>query len=181
MTRSDHADRIVGETQHVQLLDRDGWSFVRRNSGTGVVCIVAETNDDQIVLVEQPRPPVGRQVIELPAGLVGDLDHQPSESVREAAERELAEETGYEADHYERLIEIASCPGLTDETVTLYLARGLRRIGPGGGDATEEITVHVIPLAQVDDWLRQQADAGKLIDARVYGGLYLLQQYRGQG
>ena len=60
----------IAETKHLRLVERDGWSYVERVNASGVVCIVACTDEGKIVLVEQYRPPVGRNVIELPAGLI---------------------------------------------------------------------------------------------------------------
>jgi ADP-ribose pyrophosphatase len=64
--------------------------------------------------------------------------------------------------------------GLTSETVTLFLAIRLRRVGKGGGVAHEEITVHEVPLNGVHEWLDTKAKAGFLIDSKVYAGLYFL-------
>ena len=51
-------------------------------------------------------------------------------------------------------------------------AEGLIKRGAGGGDASEAITVHEVPLADVSTWLRQQTAAGRLVDIKVYAGLY---------
>lgn len=90
-----------------------------------------------------------------------------------AARRELLEETGYEA---ERLIELAggpTTPGLSDETMTFFLATRLRRVGAAVGDGHEEITLHEVPLAGLREWLEKMAAAGKAADVKVYAGLAL--------
>ncbi len=57
--------RTLAETNSIRLVERDGWSYVERVNASGVVCIVACTDEGKIVLIEQYRPPVGRNVIEL--------------------------------------------------------------------------------------------------------------------
>ena len=131
-----------------------------------------------IVLVEQYRRPVDRRVIELPAGLVGDL-HGPDEEVLEAARRELIEETGFEAESVELLMESPSSAGMTDEIVSFIRARGLKRIGDGGGDESEDIVTHVLPLDQVDRWLEQKQADGLYLDPKIFTALYWLSQESG--
>ena len=53
-------------------------------------------------------------------------------------------------------------------------ARGLIKVGDGGGVDGEDITVHEVPLPQVDAWIEAKESEGCLIDAKLYGGLYLL-------
>ncbi len=164
--------RIIAETKYLRLVERGRWSYVVRTSTSRAACIVAQTPSKAVLLVEQFRPPVQKRVIELPAGLVGDLVDQSDESIERGAARELLEETGYVASSMKVLAQLASCPGLTDEVTTLVLAEGLRKEGPGGGDESEDIVVHEVPLDRVVDWLTAATAEGKLIDARVYTGLY---------
>jgi len=172
------ADRTIAHTPYLRLISRGDWSFVQRTTGIGVVAIVAVTDDDCLILVEQYRPPVAGTVIELPAGIAGDLADDPLEELQAAARRELLEETGYGAAHLRELVTLASSAGLTDECVTLFLADKLEKVGPGGGDESEDITVHTIPIASIDDWLTGAVRRGALIDSRVYGALYLLLKER---
>ena len=182
MARSaDSIPQVLAETQHLRFMDRGGWSYVARNTANGVVCIVARTKQDRIVLIEQYRPPVDRQVIELPAGLSGDLADQADEPFETAARRELLEETGYQAEQLRRITDVASSAGLTDEVVTMFVAEGLEKVAPGGGDESENITVHEVALHEVDDWLNQAQASGKLVDARVFAGLYLLRRESARG
>lgn len=161
--------------RYLSLLERDGWEFTSRSNATGVVVLVAVTNGDEIILVEQFRKPVGTQVIELPAGLVGDQG-DGSESLLTAAARELEEETGFEAGHLEILMECPSSAGMSDEVITFIQASDLRRTGPGGGDDSEDIQVHLVPMEQADRWLRDQAAAGKPMDPKIFAALYWLSQ-----
>ena len=170
---NDDITRYAG--RYLSLRERDGWEFASRSNASGVVVLIPVTDDREIVLVEQFRKPVGQFVIELPAGLVGDHGN-PDEPVLEAARRELEEETGYAAAHFELLMECPSSAGMSDEIVTFVRASGLHRVGPGGGDESEDIHVHTIPLEQVDDWLQQQQAAGKPMDPKIYAALYWLMQ-----
>jgi ADP-ribose pyrophosphatase len=124
--------------------------------------------------VEQYRIPVHARTIELPAGIIGDEPGSSDEAHAEAAWRELIEETGYEAEHIEALTHGPSSGGLTSETVTLFHATKLRRVGAGGGVAHEDITVHEVSLNEIDSWLAAKVKAGVLIDPKVYAGLYFI-------
>jgi len=160
--------------RYLSLLERDGWEFASRSNASSVVILVAVTSAEEIVLVEQYRKPVETRVIELPAGLVGDLG-DPDEPIMDAAARELEEETGYAASRLELLMTCPSSAGMSDEVISFVLATGLTRVGPGGGDDSEDIEVHVVPLPEVDGWLTGQQSAGKPLDPKIYAALYWLQ------
>ena len=166
--------RIEWKGRHLRVVVRDGWEYVSRTAPTGVVGIVAVTADGKLILVEQHRVPVNAAVIELPAGLVGDKPGEEAETLETAAQRELIEETGYTAESMTRLIEATSSAGLTDECVTLLLARGLKKVSQGGGDGSEKIIVHEIPLAEIGTWLGEQQLAGKRVDFKVFAALFLV-------
>src|SRR5262245_44701250 len=89
--------RVVAQGRYITMVDDAGWEYVTRQGVTGIVVLVALTPAREIVLVEQYRPPVRRRVVELPAGLVGDVEGREAESLAAAAHRELVEETGFEA------------------------------------------------------------------------------------
>jgi ADP-ribose pyrophosphatase len=166
------SDRILVETKFLRCIDRDGWFFVERPNAKAVVTIVPVTAEGRIILVEQFRPPVGRTVIELPAGLVGDEPGNHEEELETAARRELIEETGYDA---HRLVSIASCatsPGVVNEIANFFLATELVKVGAGGGVSGESIRVHEVALADAGTWLDQRAAEGVIISAKVYAGLY---------
>ena len=162
----------------LSLVENDHWEYVTRSNAHAVVVIVALTGDHEIVLVEQYRRPVDQRVVELPAGLVGD-QHGPDEQALDAARRELIEETGYQADSVELVMESPSSAGMTDEIVSFIRARGLNRIGNGGGDESEDIVTHVVPLDQVDRWLVQKRADGLYIDPKIFTALYWLSQESG--
>ncbi|HXV94136.1 MAG TPA: NUDIX hydrolase [Pseudonocardia sp.] len=100
----------------------------------GAVAVVALDADERIMLVHQYRHPVGRRLWELPAGLLDVDGEQPVVT----AQRELAEETGVAATDWSVLVDVAPSPGLSDESVRVFLARGLREVQrPEGGDDEE--------------------------------------------
>jgi ADP-ribose pyrophosphatase len=165
-------DRVLAETRFLRLIDRDGWTFVERPQITGVVTMVAVTDEGRLLLVEQPRRPMGGATIELPAGLVGDEPGMADEGLAEAARRELLEETGYEATSMELVATCATSPGMTSELVSIFRARGLRKVAAGGGVAGEDIRVHEVPLTEVDAWLAARAAAGFTVAVKVYAGLH---------
>ena len=159
---------VIGESPHLALVRRNGWSYVRRQLRVRVVAVVAVTPENDLLLVEQFRVPVGCKVIELPAGLAGDEADQ-NESLQAAAERELLEETGYAAAKWTELANVTSSAGLTDEVVTIFRAEGLTRVAEGGGIDGENIMVHEVKLGEVDTWLRRR---DQLVDGRVYAALH---------
>jgi len=105
--------RTLYKGRYLSLLEVERWEYASRSNASGVVVLVAVTDQDELVLVEQFRIPVSSTVIELPAGLVGDLDDL-DESVLVAAQRELIEETGYQADQISILMSCPSSAGLSD-------------------------------------------------------------------
>jgi 8-oxo-dGTP pyrophosphatase MutT (NUDIX family) len=111
----------------------------------GAVAIVALDAQDQVVMVRQWRQPVGQLMDELPAGLL-DVAHEPAMT---AAARELFEETALRADEWHVLIDLYTSPGMTDEAIRVFLARGLsdahEKYTPEGEEVT--MTVHRRPLA----------------------------------
>ena len=90
----------------------------------------------------------------------------------EAARRELLEETGYEAARMELLMEGPSSPGLTNEFYAMLLARDARKVGLGGGDESEDIQVHVVPLNDVETWLASKRRDGAMVSPKIYSALY---------
>ena len=163
--------------KYVRLVKQGKWEFVKRKNVTGIVVIAAVTDDRKVILVEQYRAPVAARVIELPAGLAGDIAGQEAEELAAAARRELHEETGYEADRMDRVAVGPVSAGIVDEIMTLFRATGLRKTGTGEGDGSEDITVHEVPLADVESWLADRCRRdGCLVDIKLYAGLYFANQ-----
>ncbi len=150
-----------------------GWEYAARVNAKGCVAILAVTDDRRVVLTEQYRPPVGRPVIELPAGLAGDIPLQEDEPLLSAAKRELKEETGYDAKHWSMLIESPSSAGLTDELITMFHATGLVKMTEGGGIGGEDIRVHHVHENDLLEWCRAQQTEGKQVDFKIFAALHL--------
>lgn len=160
----------VWHGKYLTMKTEGTWEYVSRVGGMTAVVILAE-HDGHIILVEQNRVPVGRPVIEFPAGLVGDED--PSAGIEDTALKELEEETGYVADRVERLGEFYSSPGMASEGFTLVRALGVQ---PGGNKIEDGITVHRVPKAGIVDFVDQRRAAGAAIDVRLLlllGGTFL--------
>jgi len=160
--------------QFLALVKEGHWEYAERTNATGACIILAVTEEDKLLLVEQYRIPVHARTIELPAGIIGDEPGRGDEEQADAARRELIEETGFEAGQMEALMHGPSSGGLTSETVTLFHATELRRVGAGGGVAHENITVHEVPLSTVHEWLEAKVKEGAMIDPKVYAGLYFI-------
>ncbi|HSJ41091.1 MAG TPA: NUDIX hydrolase, partial [Xanthobacteraceae bacterium] len=125
----------------LRLMRRGRWEYAERTNPGGGVIIIAVTADDRILLVEQWREAIRNRTIEMPAGLVGDLDGGLDESPVAAADREILEETGYRAGRIEFLMSGPSSAGMTNEIMSFVRAHDLVREHAGGGDHTEDIVV----------------------------------------
>jgi ADP-ribose pyrophosphatase len=164
---------ILHRGRYLTLLNDGGWEYVTRTNATGVVVVVAITPDAELLLVEQHRPALGGKTLELPAGLAGDHAGSEEEPLVEAAKRELVEETGFQASLWQDLGASPVSAGLTDETVHFFFAGGLEKVGPGGGDDSEDIVVLRVPLDDVRDFLEAKRRKGVHIDAKIGAGLWL--------
>jgi ADP-ribose pyrophosphatase len=175
LARSTEPDdkRITWSGQFINMAKRGRWEFADRVANIkGIVAMIAITDDRRLVLVEQERPPVNGPVIELPAGLAGDLADDPDEPLIDTARRELLEETGYEAKHWRHVFRGAPSAGTSSEIMDFYLATGLNKIGPGGGVGSENIKVHEVDLDDLSSWLEdQQSQRQVIIDAKIYAAL----------
>ncbi|NKF22266.1 NUDIX hydrolase [Solimonas marina] len=156
-------------------LQRDRhWEYVSRVNSSGAGFIAALTDAGELLLVEQYRLPLHARTIELPAGMIGDEVGLEHESVEASTMRELEEETGYRGTQAQVLLSGPVAAGMTSEMLHLVRIRGLTQVGAGGGVAGEDITVHRVPLAEIDGWLRGKATEGLLIEPRIYAALYFI-------
>jgi ADP-ribose pyrophosphatase len=138
---------------------------VIRHSGSIVVLPVDDSARTPRVLLErQYRYAAGRRMWELPAGRV-----DPGERHLAAAKRELLEETGFTAAKWQKALFFYVSPGFLDESMTVYLARGLKK-GIAQPEEDERITVRFFPLVQAV----RMAMTGKIIDAKTIAPLLWL-------
>ncbi|MBI2215525.1 MAG: NUDIX hydrolase [Acidobacteria bacterium] len=164
--------KILHSGSHLDLVERNTWEFVQRRC-SGVVAVVAITAAGELILIEQYREALRSKVVELPAGLVGDGEGDDREDFAGAARRELVEETGFDCDEMERIGRGPSSSGLTDEVIDFFRASAVRRIHEGGGVGDEEITVHLVPLVEVRNWLAAKEANGYLVDPKIAAGLWM--------
>ncbi len=165
MSAATEAPQVMWEGRFIRMMRQGRWEYADRSRGIGAAVILAVTGDDEVVLVEQYRVPLGRTCLELPAGLVGDVTS--GEPLAEAAGRELEEETGFRAGTIEPLGDFYSSPGMVSEGFTLVRARDLTRVSDGGGDAEEDITVHIVPRRDIAAFVAAKRAAGVAIDVKL--------------
>lgn len=157
-------EEIVWQGKFITAKRRGKWEYVGRARGIRAAVILA-VEDGYVLLVEQYRVPLGKNCIELPAGLIGD--DSEGEDPLDAAGRELEEETGYRASNLENLGEYYSSPGMVSEAFTLVRAHGLTKVGEGGGVEGENITVHRVTLDQMVDFIAAKRAEGCGVDVRL--------------
>jgi ADP-ribose pyrophosphatase len=135
----------------------------------GSVVIIPITARDEVILVRQYRPAIGRWAWELPAGSL-----KPGEDVERAARRECQEETGQIPSQLERLGSYFPTPGYCDEEMTFFKATGLRTPGPEDEEAHQDEDEDIEARAFPRDELQRLIAAGGVIDLKTIAGLSLL-------
>ena len=137
---------------------------VARHNGGSVIVPLFENGD--VMLVRQYRHPVKQYVLELPAGKL-ELNEDPLV----CAQRELREETGYEAGTWKKLISIFTTPGFCSEVLHIFLASGLHALP--SGQALEEgeltLTIERYPLAKALEMIQN----AEIVDGKTIFGLFL--------
>jgi ADP-ribose pyrophosphatase len=133
----------------------------------GAVTIVPLLDDGRVVLERQFRHPIGKVMIEIPAGKI-----DPGESLLACAERELLEETGYSAKTWVHLGGFHNAFGYSDEKIEVFLARGLT-VSETSQDAGEVIEIFTAPWQQVADWIRD----GTVTDVKTIIGIGWLEKW----
>jgi len=132
----------------------------------GAVAILAITDDNKVVMVEQYRKALGRTIVEIPAGKL-----EKGEEPALCARRELEEETGYECQILELLTSFYTSPGFADELVHVYLAKGLtKKENAASLDEDEFVQLEELTLAEAERYVKEQ----KIYDAKtIYAVQYL--------
>jgi ADP-ribose pyrophosphatase len=144
------------------------WEYCERVNCRGIVATVPVTDDREVLLIRQFRPPVNRYVVEFPAGL-----NDKGETLEEAARRELIEETGYSAEEMIFLSEGPLSSGASAEVLTAYLAKGLNFVGIGERDETEDIEILRVPIDEIRAKLSSLEMQGDYVDLKLLGLLEL--------
>ncbi|MBO8163100.1 MAG: NUDIX hydrolase [Brevibacillus sp.] len=128
----------------------------------GAVAVLALTDEGRMVTVRQFRKPLERTIVEIPAGKL-----EPGEDPLECAKRELAEETGYQAEQFTHLSSFYTSPGFADELLHLYLATGLQP-GPVKPDDDEFVEVEELTLEEA----KRLHERGEIRDAKTVLALF---------
>jgi 8-oxo-dGTP pyrophosphatase MutT (NUDIX family) len=130
--------------------------WVEHNGAVGIVA----HDGEQVFLVRQPREAIGApDLLEVPAGKLDVEGEEPLET----AKRELAEEIGKAAEHWEPLARFYTSPGFTNEEVQLFLATGLSDVQQPEVEEDERIELVTHPLADLDALIDQVTDSKTLI------------------
>jgi ADP-ribose pyrophosphatase len=157
-----HRGRLL-DVREDRVLLPDGKTATREYiRHPGAVVVIALLDDGRLLLEHQWRHPLGRDLIELPAGKI-----DAGEDVLACARRELAEETGYVAERWSELATVHPCVGYSDERLVYFLARGLRHEGARPDDG-EHLEVFSATLDQALEWARQ----GAITDGKTLIGLF---------
>jgi ADP-ribose pyrophosphatase len=155
---------LMWEGKYVRAVRRGKWEYAGRTNDIRAVVILAE-HEGKVILIDQPRVPLGARCVELPAGLIGDED--PDATVETTAIKELEEEAGFTAERVERLGDFFASPGMLSESFTLVRVHGVRRIGDGGGDDNEDINVHLVARSDIPNFLEQKRAEGFAVDVKL--------------
>jgi len=131
------------------------------------VAIIAVDADDNVLLVNQFRKPVEKELLEIPAGGI-----EPGEDAVATVRRELREETGYLPRKVERLGGFYSTPGYCTEYLYLYLASDLVPSSLFAED-TENIKLVRVPISQIPSLIT----SGSICDAKSIAGLLTFLEY----
>lgn len=132
----------------------------------GAVAIIAITNDDRIIFVEQYRKPLERSLIEIPAGKL-----EPNEQPEITALRELEEETGYTTNKLDYITSFYTSPGFADEIMHIYYTDSITRLDKLVAlDEDEFVEVHYLSFDEAEQFILEK----KIYDAKtIYALMYL--------
>jgi ADP-ribose pyrophosphatase len=152
----------TGETREVQAIQFVDW-----------VLILPLTADEQVIMVHQYRHGIERICLELPGGLVDPADDSSAFS----AQRELLEETGYQADQIMLIGECYPQPAILSNKCFFYLAKNATKVQPPHLDSAEDIEIIKIPLKEIPAKIEnKQIDHGMVLLA-----FFFLWMKQGQG
>lgn len=133
----------------------------------GAVAVIAITDDNKLVMVEQYRKPLEKVIVEIPAGKL-----EKGEEPALCARRELEEETGYDCKSLELVSSFYTSPGFADEIIHVYVAKGLtKKDNAAGLDEDEFVNVLEITLDEALEYIKEQ----RIFDAKTIFGVQYLQ------
>lgn len=133
----------------------------------GAVAILAITDENKIIMVEQYRKALEREIVEIPAGKI-EMGEEPAVCAR----RELEEETGYECESLELLISFYTAPGFSNEIVHVYTAKGLvKKENAAPPDEDEFVNLAELTLEEAIQAIKDR----KICDAKTIFAVQYLQ------
>lgn len=147
-------------------VDIERWGDVDREivRHPGAVAVVAIDAQDRITLVRQPREPVRKRLLELPAG-TAEEDEEPLKT----AKRELEEEAQLRGGEWRLAASFFSTPGFCDEVVHVYIAEGVvESEDPPEPEPQEDLEIVRFPVAELEDRLDEIEDAKTLVGVLLY-------------
>ncbi|WP_071027713.1 NUDIX hydrolase [Peptoniphilus raoultii] len=157
-------------TLKVDTVEMEGKKYTKREiiEHPPVVCVIAITDEGNILLVKQYRKAVDRELIELPAGFI-EIDEEP----KSAAIRETCEETGFYPHKCEYVSEFYTSPGFSNEKVYFFMARDLEK-REQNLDEFEDISFEEVSLERALELI----DLGDIIDAKTISGILLYERIK---
>ena len=133
----------------------------------GAVLVIPLLDDGRLVMERQFRYPLQRTFIELPAGKI-----DPEEDILETGKRELLEETGYTARHWQFLTTLHPCIGYSSEAIHIYLARDLA-LGEHKRDEDECLEIFTMSLPEAMQAMRR----GQISDGKTMIALFWAEKH----
>lgn len=157
-----HGKRI--RVEEIEYLNGNKQIYREQVIAGDAVIILPVTEDNQVIMVQEPRPAIGKIIISLPAGLI-DAGEEPGH----AARRELEEETGFLAENIQLLRTYYSSIGYSDEKIFIYLAKDMKKTQQHL-DEEEDIQVITIPLEELEQMVEKNEieDASTVIAVMHY-------------
>jgi 8-oxo-dGTP pyrophosphatase MutT (NUDIX family) len=147
----------TGQSHDMFILEQPNW-----------VNVIPLTSDDQVVMIEQWRHGSRSVQLETPGGLM-----DAGETPEQCARRELREETGYDADNIVRLGVVHPNPAIQNNLQYYIFAKDCRKVGEPKLDQAEDVTVKLVPLANIP----QMIEIGEITHGIVIGAFYWLNLY----
>ncbi len=166
-TKEIYSGKVV--SLHLQEVELPNGKMAKREiiKHPGAVAIIAITDENKIVMVEQFRKALERIIVEIPAGKL-----EKGEEPADCARRELEEETGYECRNLELLVSFYTSPGFADEIVHVYIAKGLvKKENAAALDEDEFVNLEELTLDEAIEYIKEQ----KIYDAKTVFAVQYLQ------
>ena len=165
-------DGVVIDVEHWKVRLPDGSEGLREIVlHKGAAAVIPVDEQGRVALVRQYRTPLERETLEIPAG---KLDF-PGEDPLECAKRELREETGLKAEEWRKLVALRTTPGFCNETIHMYMARGLSQ-GERDLDDDEFLNVEWMPIERVTNMILE----GRIEDSKTIAAVLMAKEILNQ-